>query len=248
MANLILKPSTGGVLKIQNQEGTVDALSVSTGGNLTAAGTLGVTGAVTTSSTLGVTGNTTLSGTANNIGTVTSGNISDSAIVYPSGTIISGKILHHDNIVASHISTTSTSTTLIDSGINGSYTPHKSSGAGGSWLHLHFFSSFSQCQDNGIHLNCAMTSTNDTTFDANDMLFRSVYYAQKTSGTQMHNCEWMVNSVSSGNQESNYATNLTSYAAGTTYYFRVWWRVDGGTGYLGHSNGTYTFRIQEIMI
>ena len=71
MANLILKPSTGGVLKIQNDDGTVDALSVSTGGNLTAAGTLGVTGAVTASSTLGVTGNTTLAGTANNIGTVT---------------------------------------------------------------------------------------------------------------------------------------------------------------------------------
>ncbi len=73
MANLILKPSTGGVLKLQNDAGTVDALSVSTGGNLTAAGTLGVTGAVTASSTLGVTGNTTLSGTTNNIGTVTAG-------------------------------------------------------------------------------------------------------------------------------------------------------------------------------
>ena len=88
MANLILKPSTGGVLKIQNDAGTVDALTVSTGGGLTAAGALAVTGAVTASSTLGVTGNTTLAGTANALGTVTTGNISNTAIVYPAGHII----------------------------------------------------------------------------------------------------------------------------------------------------------------
>lgn len=87
MANLILKPSTGGVLKLQNDAGTVDALSVSTGGNLTAAGTLGVTGAVTASSTLGVTGNTTLSGTANNIGTTTAGTLS-SGVTFPAGHVI----------------------------------------------------------------------------------------------------------------------------------------------------------------
>ncbi len=109
MANLILKPSTGGVLKIQNDAGTVDALSVSTGGNLTAAGTLGVTGATTLtggvagnttfadnttlSGTLGVTGNTTLSGTANNVGTVTAGSIAGGAITsattFPAGHIVS---------------------------------------------------------------------------------------------------------------------------------------------------------------
>ena len=71
MANLILKPSTGGILKIQNDDGTVDALTINTAGNLTAAGTLGVTG------------NTTLSGTANNLGTVASGNLSNNAIIMP---------------------------------------------------------------------------------------------------------------------------------------------------------------------
>jgi len=91
MANLILKPSTGGVLKIQNDAGTVDALSVSTGGNLTAAGTLGVTG------------NTTLSGTANNIGTVTAGTLShgttlqkwvdssNTGVIFPEGCVVQVK-------------------------------------------------------------------------------------------------------------------------------------------------------------
>jgi hypothetical protein len=75
MANLILKPSTGGILKIQNDDGTVDALTISTSGNLTAAGTLGVTG------------NTTLSGTANTLGTTTAGTIT-SGVTFPTGHII----------------------------------------------------------------------------------------------------------------------------------------------------------------
>jgi hypothetical protein len=91
MANLILKPSTGGVLKIQNDAGTVDALTISTGGNLTAAGTLGVTG------------NTTLSGTANNLGTVTAGTLShgttlqkwvdssNTGVTFPEGCIVQAK-------------------------------------------------------------------------------------------------------------------------------------------------------------
>jgi hypothetical protein len=74
MANLILKPSTGGVLKIQNDAGNVDALTVSTAGNLTAAG------------------NTTLSGTANNLGTVTAGSIAGgsitSATTFPAGHMV----------------------------------------------------------------------------------------------------------------------------------------------------------------
>jgi hypothetical protein len=72
MANLILKPSTGGVLKIQNQDGTVDAITVSTAGNLTAAG------------------NTTLSGTANNLGTVTAGTfpVPSATALYPTGHVL----------------------------------------------------------------------------------------------------------------------------------------------------------------
>ena len=50
MANLIIKPSAGGDLKLQD-EGSTDAITIST------------------------TGNTTLAGTANNLGTVTAGNI-----------------------------------------------------------------------------------------------------------------------------------------------------------------------------
>ena len=60
MGNLIIKPNTGGLLKLQDEGGT-DAISIST------------------------TGNTTLAGTANALGTVTSGDISHADIVYPAG-------------------------------------------------------------------------------------------------------------------------------------------------------------------
>ncbi len=251
MANLILKPSTGGVLKIQNDDGTVDALSVSTGGNLTAAGTLGVTGAVTASSTLGVTGNTTLSGSANNLGTVTAGSIAGgsitSATTFPSGHVITNKMIHYDKLVTSHNSTTSTSSTLIDTGIHGTYTPKKSSGAGGSWLLVNFYTSFSQCQGNTIFVRCAMTSANDTSYDQNDMLFTGTY-THIVSSNDAFTHWWMFNSASDGNQEANTPPNLTSYTGGTPYYFRLWWSVSGGTGYLGHSNGTNHLRIQEVMV
>ena len=122
MANLILKPSAGGVLKIQNQDGTVDALSVNTAGNLTAAGTLGVTGAVTTSSTLGVTGNTTLAGTANALGTVASGNISNTAIVYPAGHVVQTTTRFRDETFSS-LGTQGGNGTFLNTVVTGTITP-----------------------------------------------------------------------------------------------------------------------------
>jgi len=65
MANLIIKPTSGGSLILQDEGGDA-ALTVNTAGNIQAA------------TTLGVTGNTTLSGSANNIGTTTAGTYSGS--------------------------------------------------------------------------------------------------------------------------------------------------------------------------
>ena len=62
MANLIIKPTSGGSLILQDEGGTA-ANTIDASGNSQLAGTLGVTG------------NATLSGTANNLGTVTAGTI-----------------------------------------------------------------------------------------------------------------------------------------------------------------------------
>ena len=63
MANLIIKPSTGGQLIIKDEGGDA-AITVATGGATTFAEP------ATMSGTLGVTGNITLSGSANNLGNV----------------------------------------------------------------------------------------------------------------------------------------------------------------------------------
>ena len=69
MANLIIKPTSGGSLILQDEGGTA-ANTIDASGNTQLAGTLGVTGAST------LTGNVTMAGTANNLGTVTAGTLS----------------------------------------------------------------------------------------------------------------------------------------------------------------------------
>jgi hypothetical protein len=63
MGDLIIKPESGGSIKIQNSGG-IDTLVSDNSGNIT------------------------LSGSANNLGTVTAGNISHADIVYPAGHVI----------------------------------------------------------------------------------------------------------------------------------------------------------------
>jgi len=70
MGDLIIKPETGGSIKLQNNAGT-NALVSDNSGNITLAG-------ATT-----LTGNVTLSGTANALGTVATGNLSNNNIVMP---------------------------------------------------------------------------------------------------------------------------------------------------------------------
>jgi hypothetical protein len=118
MANLILKPSTGGVLKLQNDAGTVDALTISTGGNLTAAG------------------NTTLSGTANNLGTVTAGSIAGgsitSATTFPNGHVLQVKSLPY----GTEHSTGSTTFIAIDSSFKLAITPASTSNKVLVFIHI----------------------------------------------------------------------------------------------------------------
>ena len=85
MANLIIKPTSGGSLILQDEGGTA-ANTIDASGNTQLAGTLGVTGAST------MTGNVTMSGTGNNLGTVTAGSIAGGTITnattFPTGHVI----------------------------------------------------------------------------------------------------------------------------------------------------------------
>jgi len=238
MANLILKPSTGGVLKIQNDAGTVDALTISTGGNLTAAGTLGVTG------------NTTLSGTANNLGTVTAGSIAGGAITsattFPSGQIIGGKMLAN-NAFAGHIST-NVHNTMTNSGITGSYTPVKSSDT--SWLKVTWHVGMQQNQNDLSETDCTMQVSSSSTSYANaNSLGAEGGYNNRIEGTAnntAHNT-WVYH-VASSPVLAQTPSALTSYVGGTAYYFRLFYKTNGGTFYFTHSGTYWNLWIEEIMI
>ncbi len=77
MGDLIIKPESGGSIKLQNNAGT-NALVSDNSGNITVGGALGVTGSVT------------LAGTANNLGTVATMTLpaASATAVYPTGHVL----------------------------------------------------------------------------------------------------------------------------------------------------------------
>ena len=169
MANLILKPSTGGVLKIQNDDGTVDALSVSTGGNLTAAGTLGVTG------------NTTLSGTANNLGTVTAGSIAGGAITsattFPAGHVVQTSTLNKGSTNTNIGTGTATWTSTV---ITHAITPIYSNSA--IIVHANFLAHMSDSgSDGGYNFRFLRTATGIA-----DSYPAGMHMAENQTGTDAH--------------------------------------------------------------
>jgi len=112
MGDLIIKPESGGSIKLQNNAGT-NALVSDNSGNITLAG-------ATT-----LTGNVTLSGTANNLGTVTAGSIAGgtitSATTFPAGHVLQVKSTYVTDRNSS--TATSTSGTGTDCGLNVTITP-----------------------------------------------------------------------------------------------------------------------------
>ena len=111
MANLIIKPTSGGSLILQDEGGTA-ANTIDASGNTQLAGTLGVTGA------------TTLSGTTNNLGTVTAGSIAGGAITsattFPAGHVIQMVSTLYE---PGGSSASTTSTTFVASGFFVTITP-----------------------------------------------------------------------------------------------------------------------------
>ena len=120
MANLVFKPATGGGNKVifQNQDGTVDAITIEgTGattlpGDSTVGGTLGVTGAATVGGTLGVTGVTTLVDSAVTGNSTVSGTLGVTGVTTFAGDIKAGTIKANDGTEAITITDSTGKVTL----------------------------------------------------------------------------------------------------------------------------------------
>jgi len=242
MANLIIKSSANDLV-IQGSDES-PAITVAAAGTTTFAEATTLSGATTCSTTLGVTGNTTLSGTANALGTVTSGNLSNSAIVYPSGHIINKKLLANENDQVGHLSTTSSS--YVDSGIFGAYTPLKSSSV--TWLNVHLHWGFTQSSTHTTMTDCTMDDTNSTSHTNSNSMGGDTYSNQSDPHNLSPTYNWIFNTVASGLVQVDRPDNQTSYTAGTPYYFRIYVQTTGGTFYFVHDGGYYNFYIEEIML
>ena len=222
MANLIIKPTSGGSLVLQDEGGDA-ALTV------------------------GTTGNTTLAGTANNIGTVTAGTYKStihSATTFPSGHVIKSALLWVDQDDPSIVGTTSTS--FADSGIAGSITTVKASSA--SRLEFHFYAGMAYLAVGNIGQS-SMTlraSSSSTTYAAgDDIIPAGTTYRNYVSGG-IHKPRYYVMYFKEGTDAT--PDNLTTYTAGQTLYYRWFIKTTAGTNNFVHQDAHAGFTYQEIAL
>ena len=161
----------------------------------------------------------------------------------PSGSVISGAMLER-KYSNTHLSTTST--TFVDSGIWGSYTPVKNSSETRLKVTAHF--SFQQDQGNLGYLTCGMDTANSTTYATATSMDTSAY-GHRTAITDLsYHATWDFVQTTSGRVESIVPSGITSYTAGTTYYFRIYAKTSAGIYYFGHANSQIALSIEEIML
>jgi hypothetical protein len=168
-----------------------------------------------------------------------------SGVTFPSGCVIGGAMLERFN-VTNYISSTSTS--FVDSGVWGSYTPVKSSSV--TRLKIHFHIGFSQAQNYLTYHTCGMDSSNSTTYASATSLDATTYMHRNvaTEDRTFHST-WDFIQTTSGRVSATFPSSISSYSAGTPYYFRLYYKVaSGGTYYFGHIGTQLAFWIEEIML
>jgi len=237
---MIIKPAADGNLLIQDRAGGA-VLSTSTSGatiasNVTGIPAAGVTGVLPAA----VTGGSGLTA----LGTVASGTLG-SGVTFPSGCVIGGAMLERFN-VTSHINSTSTS--FVDSGVWGSYTPIKSSSV--TRLKIHFHVGFTQAQNYLTYHTCGMDSSNSTTYASATNLDNTTYMHRNiATADRTYHSTWDFIQTTSGRVSANFPSSITSYSAGTPYYFRLYYKVaSGGNFYFAHVGTQLAFWIEEIML
>ena len=200
----------------------------------------------TSAITLDTSGNVTLAGSANNLGTVSAGTIG-SSVSMPSGSIIkSGQLLF--DLASSHVSTSSAS--YVDSGFAGTITTIKSSSD--TRLEIYFYSGmmFGASDVEGESTMTLTSSSNTTYAEANDLLDSVTSYRNKIAtkgGTEPHLIPYHYNT--SQTSPNAYPANLTSYSAGDTLYWRVFFKKTVGSNpyYVAHQQSHVTAHYYEIM-
>ena len=194
MANLIIKPTSGGSLILQDEGGTA-------------------------AHTIDASGNHTLSGSTNNLGTVTAGTLS-SAITFPAGHIIKGDVLYSNQDLTS-IYTSSTSFT--NTGIGGSITTVKASSASRLSFHCYIGMCHVDDTRNGETALCLRATASSTTYAVGDDLTSSTAgYRHYIRGTGKHHPHYKETHYKAGvntpTSLTSYTAGQTLY---WRYFYRV---------------------------
>ena len=106
-----------------------------------------------------------------------------------------------------------------------------------------------------VTTECTMNDSDSTTFAAGDGMGAHAGYGsgstysnrQQGSNNDVMTVHFLHNAVASGGMTVNRPDNLTTYAAGTTYYFRMYWNCDSATSYFVHQDSYYWFWLEEVM-
>ena len=226
MANLIIKSSADNL--------------VLQGSDASPAITVGATGTTTFAE------NATLSGTANALGTVATGNISNTAIVYPSGHVIKRSTYTQEE-QTSHVGGTATSYT--DTGMEVAHTTARSSSD--SYIVYEFFTSMFNLGDaaQNARTDVTMRTVSNSTYTAVETIVDASYPTYFALGGSS-SIDWYVpgflryNCGTSGGM--GMPATKSSWAAGDTLYFRLFYKVSANTFRTCHTNGSWNITATEV--
>ena len=223
MANLIIKPTSGGSLILQDEGGTA-------------------------AHTIDASGNHTLSGTTNNVGTVTAGSIAGGTITnattFPAGHVIKQSFIG-DQRANGHVGGTNTSYT--DSGIEIAHVTADTSA--NSYLIYQWYCSMDHRGAAAVAaIDVTMRSTSTSTYSLNESIgpkhsYGCMYYEARAANTyEPKNLKLFCGLVS----EMGMPTTKSSWAAGDTLYFRIFYKSSSGIFNLVHDDGTWNVSVTEV--
>ena len=167
---------------------------------------------------------------------------------FPSGHIIGFNSIQEEDI-GSHISTSSTSSSSPTStGYLLEYTTKESNT--NAFIRITFYSSAGDVLSDNAAMYMAVTEkhVNNNNFTVSEVMpAGGMPMFQRNQGTG--NCNPVSFEVHMGTESGMSIGSIhPTWTAGTAMYFRFWFWVSTGTGYLCHSSGSVVATVQEIMI
>ena len=222
MANLIIKPTSGGSLILQDEGGTA-------------------------AHTIDANGNTTLAGTTNNLGTVTAGSIAGGTITnattFPAGHVIKR------SFIGDRTSGTvgSTSTSYTDSALEISHVTADTSA--NSYLIYEWYCGMDHRAVTSNHsMDVTMRTVSNSTYTEAESIgpkhsYGAVYY--EANATNTYNPKY-IKLYCGLVSEMGMPTTKSSWAAGDTLYFRIFYKSGSGAFNIVHGNTTWNISVTEV--